>query len=132
LAKQTHQPKALHIRSWISIVWNNRATQRSEFAPIFDDIQELASSFSSFCIVHVKRTANRAAHACAHFAASSAFEFWANDAPSFCIVHVKLTANRAAHACAHFAASSAFEFWANDAPSFLLQILQDDCNHANE
>ena len=47
-------------------------------------------------------------------------------------MHVKRTANRAAHACAHFAASSAFEFWANDAPSFLLQILQDDCNHANE
>ena len=27
-------------------LWNNRATQRSEFTPIFDDIQELASSFS--------------------------------------------------------------------------------------
>ena len=33
--------------------------------------------------MHVKRTANMAAHACAHFVASSAFEVWANDAPSF-------------------------------------------------
>ena len=76
-------------------LWNNRATQRSEFAPIFDDIQELASSFSSFCIVHVKRTANRAAHACAHFAASSDFEVWANDAPSFLLQTLQDDCNHA-------------------------------------
>jgi hypothetical protein len=64
-------------------MWNNRATQRSEYALIFHDIQELASSFSSFCVVHVKRTANRVAHASIQFAASSAFEVWANVPPSF-------------------------------------------------
>ena len=74
-------------------LWNNRATQRSEFTPIFDDIQDLASSFSSFCIMHVKRTANMAAHACAHFVASSAFEVWANDAPSFLLQTLQYDCN---------------------------------------
>ena len=64
-------------------LWNNRASQRSEFAPIFEDIQGLASSFSSFCVVHVKRTANGAAHACAQAAYSIPFEVWANTPPSF-------------------------------------------------
>ena len=64
-------------------LWNNRASQRSVFAPIFDDIQGLASSFSSFCVVHVKRTANGAAHACAQAAYSIPFEVWANTPPSF-------------------------------------------------
>ena len=29
-------------------LWNNKETQRSEFTPIFSDIQEMSSSFSSF------------------------------------------------------------------------------------
>jgi len=64
-------------------LWNNRTFQRSEYAPIFNDIQELASSFSSFYVMHAKRTANQAAHACARHAASSAFEVWAPTPPSF-------------------------------------------------
>ena len=64
-------------------LWNNRTFQRSEYAPIFNDIQELASSFSSFYVMHAKRMANKAAHACARHAASSAFEVWAPTPPSF-------------------------------------------------
>jgi hypothetical protein len=33
--------------------------------------------------VHAKLIANRAAHACAKFAATSAYEIWANTLPSF-------------------------------------------------
>jgi hypothetical protein len=49
--------------------------QRSEVAPIFQDVQELASSFASFCVVHAKHIANRAAHACAKFAATVLMRF---------------------------------------------------------
>jgi ribonuclease HI len=64
-------------------LWSNRRNQRSSFTPIFNDIQEIVSSFASFCIVHVRRSANKAAHECARFASASAFEVWANVAPSF-------------------------------------------------
>lgn len=40
-------------------------------------------SFSSFRVVHVKRRANMAAHACARHAALSSFEVLANAPPSF-------------------------------------------------
>jgi hypothetical protein len=39
--------------------------------------------YASFCVVHAKLIANRAAHACAKFAATSAYEIWANTLPSF-------------------------------------------------
>lgn len=55
----------------------------SQFALILNDVQVLVSSFPSFCVVHVKRSANQAAHACAQFASVSDFETWANDATSF-------------------------------------------------
>jgi hypothetical protein len=64
-------------------LWKNRATQRSELAPILYDIQEKVSSFASFSVVHVSRSANQAAHACASFAVSSAFEVWVEFPPSF-------------------------------------------------
>jgi len=64
-------------------LWNNKETQRSEFTPIFSDIQEMSSSFSSFYVVHARRSANKAAHVCASYAEHSAFDVWANDPPSF-------------------------------------------------
>jgi hypothetical protein len=64
-------------------LWKHRATQRSEFGQIPQDIQDLASSFASFSVMYARRTANRAAHACAQFAASSLFEVWTNVPPSF-------------------------------------------------
>jgi ribonuclease HI len=57
-------------------LWKKRATptQPSELTPILHDIQELSASFSSFSIVHARRTTNNAAHACAKAAASSEFD----------------------------------------------------------
>ena len=63
-------------------LWN-KETQRSEFTPIFNDIQEMSSSFSSFNVVHARCSTNKAAHVCASFAEHSAFGVWANDPPSF-------------------------------------------------
>ena len=65
-------------------LWNNKETQRSEFTPIFSDIQEMSSGFStSFNVLHARRSANKAAHVCASFAEHSAFDVWANAPPSF-------------------------------------------------
>jgi ribonuclease HI len=64
-------------------LWKHRATQRSEFGQILQDIQDLASSFASFSVMYARRTANRVAHACAQFAASSLFEVWTNVPSSF-------------------------------------------------
>ena len=52
-------------------LWKNRTKQRSEISTILNEIQELASAFTSFEINHVRREANFAAHSCAHFASSS-------------------------------------------------------------
>jgi hypothetical protein len=60
-------------------LWNMRATQRSEITPVLRDIQELSASFSSFYVVHARRTSNNAAHVCAKVAASIEFDVWAND-----------------------------------------------------
>jgi ribonuclease HI len=76
-------------------LWHNRNLQRSELAPIFLNIQELALSFSSFSVVHAKRSANRAAHTCAQFAASCAFDVWANDPPSFILQTLQDDCNHA-------------------------------------
>ena len=59
-------------------LWNKRETQRSQFTPILRDIQELSSSFSSFNVIHARRSANKAAHLCASFAEHSEFEVWAS------------------------------------------------------
>jgi len=56
--------------------------QRLEFTPIFSDIQEMSLSFSSFSVVHARRSANKAAHVCASFA-EHAFDVWANAPPNF-------------------------------------------------
>jgi hypothetical protein len=56
-------------------LWRNRASQRSPFTSIFSDIQDLASSFSSFCVMHVPHMVNMAAYRCAHYANASAAQF---------------------------------------------------------
>jgi ribonuclease HI len=40
-------------------LWKHRATQRSEFALILQDIQDLASFFASFSVMYARRTTNR-------------------------------------------------------------------------
>jgi hypothetical protein len=69
----------------LTSLWRKRATQRSEFASIFREIEALTAAFSSFSVQHVSHSANKAAHACAKFVAASAFEVWANDPPSFLV-----------------------------------------------
>jgi hypothetical protein len=76
-------------------LWNHRATQRSEFAPILQDIQDLASSFASFLVMYARLTTNRAAHVCAQFAASSLFEVWANVPLSFLLQILRDDCNHA-------------------------------------
>ncbi|KAF8690254.1 hypothetical protein HU200_041323 [Digitaria exilis] len=65
-------------------LWRHRKEQRSELAPILNDIEIMARSFSSFKISYVRREANITAHVCAKNASSS-FNIWANDPPSFLV-----------------------------------------------
>jgi ribonuclease HI len=107
-------------------LWRKRSFQRSELVSIFRDIDDLAESFSSLFVEHARRSANKAAHACAKFAAL------AESFSSLFVEHARRSANKAAHACAKFAAPSDFEVWANEPPSFLVPVLLDDCNHMYE
>jgi hypothetical protein len=52
-------------------LWKNRTKQRSEISTILNEIEELASAFTSFEMIHERREANFAAHYCANFASSS-------------------------------------------------------------
>ncbi|OEL30144.1 hypothetical protein BAE44_0008836 [Dichanthelium oligosanthes] len=49
-------------------LWNSMGEHRSEISVILEDIQEITSVFSAFSLVHVRRSANTAAHLCAKFA----------------------------------------------------------------
>ena len=65
-------------------LWRSRGTDRSEIATIFHDVQELSAAFTSFAIVHVRRTANVAAHLCARNACNSSSTLvWVEQLPSF-------------------------------------------------
>ena len=68
-------------------LWNNKDTQRSQFTPIFRDIQEMSLSLSSFNVIHARRSANKAAHLCASFAEHREFKVWAS-APSTFLLQV--------------------------------------------
>lgn len=48
-------------------LWNNRRESRSELTAILDvrHIDEMTSSFTSFQVIHARRSANFAAHLCA-------------------------------------------------------------------
>jgi len=65
-------------------LWRSRGTDRSEIATIFHDVQELSAAFTSFAIVHVRRTANVATHLCARNACNSSSTLvWVEQLPSF-------------------------------------------------
>ena len=65
-------------------LWRSRGTDRSEIATIFHDVQELSAAFTSFAIVHVRRTAIVAAHLCARNACNSSSTLvWVEQLPSF-------------------------------------------------
>jgi hypothetical protein len=66
---ESHSLELVHL-------WNKRRAIQ-ELAPLFSDVEDLAASFSSFSVVHARRTANLAAHSCA---SSSEFKVWANSA----------------------------------------------------
>lgn len=64
-------------------LWKNRTNQRSEIAAILNEIEEIASAFTSLAMQHVRREANFVAHSCARFAFSSLdSHVWASP-PSF-------------------------------------------------
>ena len=63
---------------------NHSTPSRSIIASVCLDIRELSSFFTSFELVHVNRTANEAAHACAHRDSSVRRRcVWANYTPVF-------------------------------------------------
>jgi hypothetical protein len=65
-------------------LWNTRHNSLSVVAPLLVEIGELASSFHSFDIQHVMRTANYPAHLCAkHASTPSVTESWLDETPSF-------------------------------------------------
>jgi hypothetical protein len=67
-------------------LWNTRHSYRSVVAPILLEIGELASSFISFSIQHVLRTANFPAHLCAKRASTLVVaESWLVETLSFLI-----------------------------------------------
>jgi ribonuclease HI len=66
-------------------LWDRRATQRSEFTSLFREVEDMSGAFSSFSVMHTRRTTNTAAHLCAKSAVSSEFEVWANVPPSFLV-----------------------------------------------
>jgi ribonuclease HI len=49
-------------------LWSERGNHRAMIGPILEEIYELSRGFSSFELVFVRRTANKAAHECARYA----------------------------------------------------------------
>jgi hypothetical protein len=47
-------------------IWNDLSIGRSIISSVCREIRELSGFFTSFELVHVKRSANKAAHLCAH------------------------------------------------------------------
>ncbi|KAE8808101.1 alanyl-trna synthetase [Hordeum vulgare] len=75
-------------------LWNSRRTLRSVIAPLLLDIEELAVSFLSFDIHHVRRHANIPAHLCAkHASTLEVSECWMDSPPGLLVT--SLMANSA-------------------------------------
>ncbi|KAF7008929.1 hypothetical protein CFC21_023575 [Triticum aestivum] len=51
-------------------LWNSRHDDRTVVAPILAEILELYTSFKSFCIQYISKTANYPAHLCARHAST--------------------------------------------------------------
>ena len=64
-------------------LWKNRGKHRSEIKVILNDVEEMISNFNSFQVLHVKRSANFAAHLYAQHASSFLASFVWAEAPSF-------------------------------------------------
>lgn len=65
-------------------LWRSRGEDRSELTAIFSDVQDLAATFTSFELVHVRRSANFAAHLCARNGCNSSSALvWVEQPPSF-------------------------------------------------
>ncbi|XBJ19135.1 hypothetical protein VPH35_010158 [Triticum aestivum] len=68
----------------IANLWKHRHNSLSVVAPILLEIEELASSFVSFHVQHVIRSANVPAHVCAkHACTLLVTESWTDSRPSF-------------------------------------------------
>ena len=66
--------------------WQSRHNSRSIVAPLFLEIGELCTTFSSFDIQHVNRGANVPAHLCAKRACTlNVTESWLDETPSFLV-----------------------------------------------
>jgi ribonuclease HI len=64
-----HVGSALIAQEAVSL-WKNRTKQWSKISTILNEIEELASAFTSFEMIHVRREANFAAHSLASCSAA--------------------------------------------------------------
>jgi hypothetical protein len=64
-------------------LWKNRGTHRSEVATILNEVEELVASFTSFRLVHTRRSVNHAGHLCAQHALVSVHNFVWQSPPRF-------------------------------------------------
>ena len=68
-------------------LWKSSHFSRSIVTPILLDLRERASTFSSFTIVHVSRSANLPAHLCAKRACTlMATDSWLETVPPFLVM----------------------------------------------
>ena len=65
------------------LLWQARAKQRSEVATILDDIETIATAFTSFRVRQTRRPSNFAAHLCAQHASATLESFSWLSLPSF-------------------------------------------------
>ena len=70
----------------LALLWKNRRRNLSEISVILDEVEEMASYFSSFRVIHTRRSANFAAHLCAQHATSLLDNFVWSLPPSFNVV----------------------------------------------
>jgi ribonuclease HI len=65
-------------------LWRSRKGTRSEIGAILHEVEEVAATFRSFTVTHVRRSANVAAHTCArNTSPASLASVWVQQPPSF-------------------------------------------------
>ena len=67
----------------LTLLWKNRRRNLSEIYVILEEVEEMASYFSTFRVIHTRRLANFAAHLCAQHATSLLDNFVWSLPPSF-------------------------------------------------
>ena len=70
----------------LALLWKNRRRNLSEIYVILEEVEEMASYFSTFRVIHTRRLANFAAHLCAQHATSLLDNFVWSLPPSFNVV----------------------------------------------